>query len=181
PSGDFFNTATINCDNPLLSTQQFNTICVPNNTFVDGNGVTQAIAYVGRRNVEGGGRSDHLERSSYRIVAGVKGDILRGVSYDAYYQFGTTRFSQAFQNDFSVIRLSRALDVVANPAVGGVVGVAAGTPVCRSALPGTGVGGGALDPNCVPYNIFTLGGVTPAALAYLQVPLLSRGNVNETI
>src|SRR6185436_11818689 len=42
PSGNFFNTNTINCDNPLLSTQQFNTICVPNNTFVDANGVTQA-------------------------------------------------------------------------------------------------------------------------------------------
>ena len=181
PSGDFFNTATINCDNPLLSTQQFNTICVPNNTFVDANGVTRAIAYVGRRNVEGGGRSDHLERSSYRIVAGVKGDILRGVSYDAYYQFGTTRFSQAFQNDFSVIRLNRALDVVANPAVGGVAGVLAGTPVCRSALPGTGVGGAALDPGCVPYNIFVTGGVTQAALNYLQVPLLSRGNVNEIV
>ncbi|HEX6661184.1 MAG TPA: TonB-dependent receptor, partial [Sphingomicrobium sp.] len=181
PSGDFFNTATINCDNPLLSTQQFNTICVPSNTFVDQNGVTQASAYVGRRNVEGGGRSDHLERSSYRIVGGVKGDILKGVSYDAYYQFGTTHFSQAFLNDFSVIRLNRALDVVANPAVGGVTGVAAGTPVCRSALPGTGIGGAPLDANCVPYNIFVTGGVTAAALNYLQVPLLSRGNVNETI
>ena len=181
PSGDFFNTTTINCDNPLLSTQQFNTICVPNNTFVDSQGVTRAIAYTGRRNVEGGGRTDHLERSSWRVVAGVKGDILKGVSYDAYYQFGTTRFSQAFTNDFSVARLNRALDVIANPAVGGVPGVPAGTPVCRAALPGTGPGGGALDPACVPYNIFATGGVTPAALAYLQVPLLSRGNVNETI
>jgi outer membrane receptor protein involved in Fe transport len=74
-----------------------------------------------------------------------------------------------------------ALDVIANPAVGGVPGVAAGTPVCRAALPGSGPGGGALDATCVPYNIFTLGGVTPEALAYLQTPLISRGNVNETI
>jgi len=182
PSGAFLgNIATINCDNPLLSTQQFNTICVPSNTFVDGNGVTQAIAYIGRRNVEGGGREDHLERSSYRIVAGVKGDLLKGLSYDVYYQFGTTRFSQAFQNDFSVTRLGRALDVVANPGVGGIPGVPVGTPVCRAALPGSGPGGGPLDANCVPWNIFTAGGVTPEALAYLQVPLLSRGNVNETI
>src|SRR5438552_7294805 len=91
PSGDFFNTTTINCDNALLSPQQFNTICVPNNTFVDANGVTQAIAYTGRRNVEGGGRSDHLEHTAWRVVAGMKGDLLRGLSYDAYYQFGTTR------------------------------------------------------------------------------------------
>src|SRR5205823_14076038 len=108
PSGDFFNTTTINCDNPLLSTQQFNTICVPNNTFVDAQGVTRAIAYTGRRNVEGGGRQDHTEHLDYRIVGGIRGDLLRGVSYDAYYQFGTTRFSQIFVNDFSVSRLNRA-------------------------------------------------------------------------
>jgi len=117
PSGAFLgNITTLNCDNPLLSTQQFNTICVPNNTFVDANGVTRAIAYVGRRNVEGGGRADHLEHTAFRIVGGIKGDILRGVSYDAYYQFGTTRLSQVYQNDFSVQRLAMALDVVANPA-----------------------------------------------------------------
>jgi len=181
PSGDFFNTTTINCDNPLLSTQQFNTICVPNNTFVDAQGVTRAISYTGRRNVEGGGRADHLEHTAYRVVGGIKGDILKGVSYDAYYQFGTTRLSQIYLNDLSVVRINRALDVIANPAVGGVAGVAAGTPVCRAALPGTGPGGGALDANCVPWNIFTAGGVTPEALAYLQTPLLLRGHVNETV
>ena len=181
PSGDFFNTTTINCDNPLLSAQQFSKICVPANTFVDSQGVTRAIAYTGRRNVEGGGRRDNTEHLDYRVVGGIKGDLLKGVSYDAYYQFGTTRFSQSFQNDFSITRLRRALDIIANPAVGGVAGVAAGTPVCRSALPGSGPGGVALDPLCVPYNIFQTGGVTPAALSYLQTPLVSRGNVNETI
>jgi outer membrane receptor protein involved in Fe transport len=181
PSGDFFNTTTINCDNPLLSTQQFNKICVPANTFVDGNGVTQAVAYVGRRNIEGGGRDDNLEHTAWRLVGGIRGNLLRGLSYDAYYQFGTTRLSHVHTNDFSTIRLTRALDVVANPAVGGVVGVPAGTPVCRSSLPGTGSGGAALDPACVPYNIFQTGGVTQAALNYLQVPGFDRGNVNETI
>ncbi len=181
PSGDFFNTTTINCDNPLLSAQQLSTICVPANTFVDSQGVTRAIAYTGRRNVEGGGRQDNTEHLDYRLVGGIKGDLLKGVSYDAYYQFGTTRFSQSFQNDFSITRLRRALDVVANPAVGGVAGVPAGTPVCRSALPGSGPGGAALDTFCVPYNIFQTGGVTQAALNYLQTPLISRGNVNETI
>jgi outer membrane receptor protein involved in Fe transport len=178
PSGNFGNTNTINCDNPLLSTQQFNTICVPNNTFVDSAGVTRAAVYTLRRNIEGGGRSDHLEHTAYRIVAGVKGDLLRGLSYDAYYQFGTTRLSQVYQNDFSVSRLQMALDVVANPAVGGVAGIPAGTPVCRIQLtdPTNLVG-----QQCVPYNIFTAGGVTPEALAFLQIPLVQRGNVNETV
>jgi outer membrane receptor protein involved in Fe transport len=178
PSGDFFNTTTINCDNPLLSTQQFNKICVPANTFVDAQGITQAISYTGRRNVEGGGRADHLEHTAYRVVGGIRGDLLKGLSYDTYYQFGTTRLSQVYQNDFSVSRLRMALDAVANPAVGGVPGVAAGTPVCRIRLtdPANPVGA-----QCVPYNIFTAGGVTPEALAFLQIPLVLRGHVNETI
>jgi len=222
PSGDFFNTTTINCDNPLLSAQQLGIACrpavyvasdstnftgtyastfgnllgqgaifgpdpdgagplkrpllgfgvvggvAPATVFTDqlGNSYNRGVAYIGRRNVEGGGRQDHLERSAWRVVAGVRGDLLKGVSYDAYYQFGTTRFSQTFLNDFSIARLNRALDVVTNPATG--------LPVCRSVLDGT-------DPNCVPYNILVTGGVTAAALNYLQTPLLSRGNVNETI
>ncbi|HEY6661781.1 MAG TPA: TonB-dependent receptor [Sphingomicrobium sp.] len=181
PSGDFTNTNTLNCDNPLLSTQQFNTICVPGNTTVDAQGVTRATVYVARRNVEGGGRDDDLEHSAWRIVGGVKGDLLKGLSYDAYYQFGTSRLTETYRNDFSISRLTRALDVVANPAVGGVAGVAAGTPVCRAALPGTGSGGAALDANCVPWNIFTAGGVTEAALVYLQTPGFQQGWVNETI
>jgi len=181
PSGDFANTTTLNCDNPLLSTQQFNTICVPNNTFVDAQGVTRAIAYVARRNVEGGGRDDDLEHTSWRLIAGVKGDLLKGLSYDAYYQFGTSRLSETYLNDFSITRMTRALDVIANPAVGGVAGVPAGTPVCRAALPGSGPGGGPLDANCVPWNIFVTGGVTQAALDYLQTPGFQQGYINETI
>ena len=178
PSGNFFNTTTINCDNPLLSTQQFNKICVPANTFVDANGVTRAIAYVGRRNVEGGGRADHLEHTAYRVVGGVRGDLLKGVSYDTYYQFGTTRLSQVYQNDFSVVRLQMAMDAVANPAVGGVPGVAVGAPVCRIRLtdPSNLVG-----ESCVPYNVFQTGGVTAEQLNFLQIPLVLRGHVNETI
>src|SRR4029079_15670428 len=181
PSGDFANTTTLNCDNPLLSTQQFNTICVPANTFVDAQGVTRAIAYVARRNVEGGGRDDDLEHSAWRLIAGVKGDLLKGLSYDAYYQFGTSRLSETYLNDFSITRMTRALDVIANPAVGGVAGVPAGTPFCRAALPGSGPGGGPLDANCVPWNIFVTGGVTQAALDYLQTPGFQQGYINETI
>jgi outer membrane receptor protein involved in Fe transport len=178
PSGDFFSTNTINCDNPLLSLQQRTTICNAANTFVDANGVTQAIAYVGRRNIEGGGRSDHLEHTAFRIVGGIKGDILKGVSYDAYYQFGTTRLSQVYQNDFSVQRLHMALDVIANPAVGGIATLPVGTPICRVRLtrPGDSVAQA-----CVPYNIFQTGGVTPEALAFLQIPLIQRGHTNEQV
>jgi len=167
PSGDFLgNTSSINCDNPLLSAQQLSVICAAGNTFVDSFGVTRGIAYVGRRNVEGGGRDDNLEHVSWRVVGGIKGDILKGVSYDAYYQYGTTRLTQVYKNDFSITRIVRALDVVTDPATN--------QPVCRSKLQG-------VDPNCVPWNIWQTGGVTQAALDYLQVPGLLRGEADEIV
>jgi len=174
PSGNFNNTTYVNCDNPLLSAQELARICVPGFTFTNpalvnpATGLPSQLASVliGRRNVEGGGRDDDLEHTDYRIVAGIKGDLLRGLSYDAYYQFGTSRRAETYFNDFSVVRLQRAIDVVTDPNTG--------APVCRSVLNGT-------DPNCVPWNVFTTGGVTNAALNYLQTPGFQRGNVNETI
>jgi outer membrane receptor protein involved in Fe transport len=115
--------------------------------------------------VEGGGRRDDLQHTAYRIVAGMKGDLGGGFSYDASYQYGRVIFAQTYFNDFSVTRLNRALDVVAG---------ANGQPVCRSTLNGT-------DKNCVPYDIFTPGGVSAAALNYLQTPGFSRGNTQETV
>ena len=113
------------------------------------NGVLQSQTRIARRNVEGGGRQDHLEHTAFRIVAGMRGDLLKGLSYDAYYQFGTTKLSQIYLNDFSVTRLRRATDVIA--VAGGVQvapGTAGATLECRAAFTG-------IDPTCVPYNIFT--------------------------
>ena len=114
-----------------------------------------------RRNVEGGGRQDDLRHTSYRGVVGVKGDVsTSNWNYDVSATYSTVIFSETYHNDFSITRSQRALDVVATRD---------GSPVCRSVVDGT-------DPNCVPYNIWTLGGVTPEALGYLQIPLFSSGN-----
>jgi outer membrane receptor protein involved in Fe transport len=136
--------------------------------FTDANGNTfnRAIVYPGRRNVEGGGRNDDLEHQAFRIVGGVRGDLARGLSYDASYQYGRTTLAETYQNDFSVTRLNRALYVVADPVTG--------LPVCNSVLDGT-------DVNCVPYDILVQNGVTPEALDYLQTPGFLRGNVQETV
>jgi outer membrane receptor protein involved in Fe transport len=176
PSGDFGNTTYVNCDNPLLSAQELSLICQPGHTFTNpalvnpATGLPSDLAsvLVNRRNVEGGGRDADLEHTAWRIVAGVRGDLLKGLSYDAYYQFGTTRFAQTFLNDFSVTRLQRAIDVVDGDPGPGV------NPVCRSVLTGQ-------DPLCVPYNVFQSNSIDPAALNYLQTPGFQRGHTNETI
>ena len=209
PSGNFGNTLSINCDNPLLGAGQRAVICDTENLlvspapgdafFVVGNAAAEnaartarnigepllgltpfnfidpttgttynrGFAQILRRNVEGGGRQDDLQHVSYRAVIGTRGEISPAWSYDMYYQYGRTNYSQTYLNDFSVNRLGRALDVVTGPN---------GTPVCRSALDGT-------DPNCVPWDIFSPGSVAPsdAAAAYLATPGFSRGIVSQQV
>lgn len=152
PSGIFLQEVTIRGDNPLLSADWKNVLGL--NTPTSSN-----TFFIGRRNVEGGGRQDDIRHTSYRGVVGVKGEINPALSYDAYALVGRVVYQETYKNDFSIARTARALDVVAD---------ANGNAVCRSALDGT-------DPNCVPYNIWRLGGVTPEALAYVQTPGFQKG------
>ncbi len=161
PSGNFFSTGDINCDNPLMSAQQSSTIGCTAADILAGNRVP---LYIGRRNVEGGGRSDSLNYTSYRGVAGVRGELADGWNYDIAAQFSRVRLARVYENDFSVTRLGRALDVID---VGG-------TPTCRSVVNGT-------DPNCLPYDIFVVGGVTQAQLDYLQIPLTQSGETTQQV
>ncbi len=161
PSGNFFSTSDINCGNPLLGAQQATTIgCTAADIAAD----TRRVMYIGRRNVEGGGRQDDLNYTSYRGVVGVRGELAEGWNYDIAAQYSRVALARTYMNDFSTTRLGRALDVVN----------VAGTPTCRSVVNGT-------DPNCVPYDIFILGGVTQAALDYLQIPLIQRGETTQQI
>ncbi|MBB5745553.1 TonB-dependent receptor domain-containing protein [Brevundimonas variabilis] len=161
PSGSFFNNSTINCDNPLLSAQQRTAIsCTP---ALIASGGTVPL-YIGRRNVEGGGRQDSLNYESYRAVVGVRGAITEGWNYDVAAQFSRVRLSETYLNDFSITRLARALDVI------NVNGV----PTCRSVTTG-------VDAGCVPYNVFSSGGVTQAALDYLQIPLVQTGDTTQQV
>lgn len=161
PSGNFFGTSTLNCGNPLLSAGQAADIGCSAGDIAADNPVT---VYIGRRNVEGGGRQDDIRHTSYRVVTGIRGELNQDWAYDLSAQYGAVQLSRVYRNDFSITRLGRALDVVD----------VAGTPTCRSVVNGT-------DPNCVPYNIFTPGGVTQAALDYLQVPLHAQGETKQQV
>src|SRR5690606_7995859 len=98
PSGAFFVTDTISCDNPFLSDQQRQMIeaggypCGPGDTVP---------FYIGRRNVEGGPRFDDLRHTSFRLLGGMRGDITDSWSYDAYANFSRLVFSETYHNDMS--------------------------------------------------------------------------------
>lgn len=155
PSGAFFVTDTIQCSNPLLSAQQLGVIgCGP--------GVVSVPWYIGRRSVEGAGRTDTLRHTSFRTLVGVRGDINDNWGYDASLNVSRLNFSETYLNDLSTSRIIRALDVIPDPDTG--------EPVCRSVVEG-------FDPLCVPWNIFQTGGVTQEALNYLNIPLFSRADL----
>lgn len=165
PSGNFFSTSTINCDNPLLPSAMRPQIgCTPAR-IAAGDSVD---FYIGRRNTEGGGRQDNLGYQTYRGVIGLRGPLFNAPAfeYDVSAQFSQVTLARAYQNDFSISRLTRAVDVITNPSTG--------QPACRSTVDGS-------DPNCVPYNPFVAGGITPAALDYLQVPLLQNGTTEQNV
>lgn len=189
PSGDFGNTLTVNCDNPLMSAQQKAEVCNSANIVTHYLGsyplvdavynslpaASQAITTAApnantayfqllRRNVEGGPRVSDLQHTAFRTVIGSKGELGHGWAYDAYFQYGRTNYNQIYSNEFSAQRLGYALDVVTGPS---------GTPVCRISLTYP-------SSNCVPYNIWS-GTPSAASLAYLSATGFQNGYTSETV
>jgi iron complex outermembrane receptor protein len=159
PSGLFTYTGVqMSCANPLLPANAVAAFCTPANIAanqaafpnVTGNNIN---LYVGRRAVENGPRADNYLSNSFRETLGVKGKWIDGLSYDLYGQVGINSMHDSEGGFVNTTSAQNALNVVN---VGGV-------PTCASVVNGT-------DPNCVPWNIFAKGGVTPAAVNYISVP-----------
>jgi outer membrane receptor protein involved in Fe transport len=160
PSGSFFWPETINCDNPFLSQQQFDLVCAQYNlTPADSQ-----VAFLGRRNAEGGSRRAELQHTQYRGVLGIRGDVGVTWSYDAFVNYGEVEHSELFDEDLSITRMIRAVEVIPDPV--------SGQPVCRSAADGT-------DPDCIPWNVFESGAVTQEALDYITQPIFFDGSTEQ--
>ena len=161
PSGAFqgtgangASTLAVNCNNPLLSAAQQTSLC---GTYA-GTG-NQANIIAGYRDTTGGPRQDSLRHTEYKIDVGSRGELGQGWNYDAYYQYGTSIFTEEYLNDVSVSRFQNTLLV--NPTTGG----------CQGAQPG-----------CVPANIFQVGQLSPAAIKYFGVPGFEEGqNIEQVI
>ena len=193
PSGNFANTFSINCDNPFMSAQALALVCGDTNNLVtgflgnfplvagdtgdpalvffdsQGTQYTQGFFQIFKRNVEGGPRQADLKHTSFRGVVGTRGDLTNAFSYDAYYQYGRTNYTQVYRNEFSAARLFRSVNVINDPRVGSPT---FGQPICRSVLDGS-------DPACVPYNYF--GTPSQAAIDYLNVFGVIEGSTREQV
>jgi iron complex outermembrane recepter protein len=168
PQTGNYNT---NCNNPLLSAQQQSILCTPAqitaaNAAPDvGCTFTQTAGgpvlspncvnvRIGRRNIEGGGRISDYEHMNYRPVFGIKGDFADAWSYDLYGQYYYTTFFNSNQKYQSFQAIDNALQVTGTKAA----------PTCVS------------GPPCVPYNIFSDGGVTQQQLNYLYLTGTGQGS-----
>ena len=172
PGGNFFNTSSVNCDNPFLPQ---NSLADLINTDADGNVIATCdpnsplyadtiTMFMARRNVEGGGRQEGFANSSFRIVSGLRGAINDAWGYDVSAQYSNLTANRSTNNYFAIDRMQRALDVIDVD----------GVPTCRSVIDGT-------DTNCVPWNPFVPNGVTQNQLDYLQVRGIQVGRISQEI
>lgn len=197
-SGNFGVTSEVSCDNPFLGPDQLDTICNIDNfagapvpavmddpatpedetaaavpatpgylTAVNRfNTLNVAPFLLLRRNVEGDPRQDDLRHTAFRGVLGMRGDfrLIDGWEYDIYGSHSQTHFAENYNNEIHVTRAQNALYATTGPG---------GQPICRPDLVN--------DASCVPIDWFSIGGVTDAALGYVQGKGFQDGNVEQSI
>jgi len=182
-SASFNRPFQTNCDNPLLQAGRG-----PNGagttTFADFTGTRVGGVFTScndllaagqspdvqfinsHRNVEGGPRISTYENSSWRAVAGLRGDLTDEFSFDVYAQYSGTEGTRISQRDLNFERVQQALFIVAD---------ANGNPVCRDASGG-----------CVPWNIFQRNAdgstaVTSAATDFIQGVGIVTGETEQLV
>jgi outer membrane receptor protein involved in Fe transport len=116
---------------------------------------------LGRENLEDKSTYNMGKTQYARVVGGADGRLpfVESWKWDVHAAFTRDTFDSSAQNNRVQSRFLAAVDAVANPAIGGVAGVAVGAPVCRSTLTTPANG-------CVPVNLFGPGTITDQAKAY---------------
>lgn len=110
-----------------------------------------------------GPQRGHVERDTYRGVAGFTWRANSKLTLDGYYQYGQTNYSQRGENTTVNSRMGFAIDSVDQGLFQG--GVANGNIVCRATLPGPAFRAAAAG--CVPLNPFGAGASSAAARDYV--------------
>jgi len=209
PSGNFGNTLSINCDNPLLSASQRASLCNAGNLlvsplpgdafFVTGNAAVENAARAARNLGEPQlaltpfGFRDPLTGATYNrafaqilrrnVEGGARQDDLQHVSYRAVIG-ARGEISPAWSYDayyqYGRNNYSQTyLNDFSVTRLGRALDVVTG-PNGQPVCRSTLDGS---DPNCVPWDIFSPGTVAPstASLQYLATPGFSRGIVSEQV
>ncbi|HEX7944450.1 MAG TPA: TonB-dependent receptor, partial [Phenylobacterium sp.] len=115
-------------------------------------GVADSALVVGfrRRLNEVGDRGNDLDRSTFRAVSGLRGDLWKSWRYEASLNYGRTDEDQATNGEVNLANLRNALNSV----------VVNGQTVCADPV--------ARAAGCVPVNVFGAGSITPEGAAYIR-------------
>jgi outer membrane receptor protein involved in Fe transport len=135
-----------------------------------------------RRNwVDLGNRDEEINRETYRVVAGVKGDFFDDFNYEVSANYGEHKETNLISGNVNTQRYLLALDTTRN---------AAGQIVCRSQVDaryaGDDIAGNPAQlakdvAACVPLNPFGQGSVSEAAKAYLLQPTTAEGKATQFV
>jgi len=141
------------------------TNCVANPAFGQQNTTFSLVRF----NNDLGDRAEDHKRWTYRVVGGVRGDLLSSgnLSYEASLNYGHTKTYYETGGNVLVQNFNNASNAVAGPS---------GQPICFINSPQdvftTGANRGQInttndDPNCVPIDLFGFGAPSQAAKDYV--------------
>lgn len=98
-------------------------------------------------------RGNRAGRDTYRVLAGLRGELFGDFKWDAFYSFGETAESQVSSGQFNVVNFRNALNVTRD---------ATGALVCADA--------NARSEGCVPVNVFGRNTISADGLRYIDAP-----------
>ncbi|MBN8829886.1 MAG: TonB-dependent receptor [Sphingomonadales bacterium] len=113
-----------------------------------------------------GPQYSEVTRENYRAVVGIKAEMWADWTFDAYYQYGRTDYSQRGYNTTITPRMNYALDAVK---VGDTV-------VCRGVRDGVAAAAG-----CVPINPFGAGNISAPAKAYVTGTVMQDTKLTQNV
>ena len=156
--------------NPLVPIEVFNQAIDTPTRDTNGNGIIDAgdvatggdglrdLAFT-RRLSDFGNRGSIAERSTFRVVGGLNGEINDNFRYEGYYAYGQTSESQTSGGQVNVLNFRNALDVVTD--VFDLNGNGSTTdPICRDPQ--------ARAQGCVPADVFNgANTLSPDAIRYI--------------
>jgi len=111
-----------------------------------------------RYNADFGRIVGDVDSQSNDIVAGFNATLFDDWRVNGYFEHGENVTAFINTNNIEFENAFAATDVIPNPAVGGVAGVAPGAPVCRIDVTNPGAYSG-----CLPLNLFGSGSASQAA------------------
>ncbi|MDR8524329.1 TonB-dependent receptor [Shewanella fidelis] len=131
-------------------------------TDTDGDGIKDI--FFTRRLSDIAARGNTADRDTFRIVAGIDGEITEGWYTDVYYGYGQTKESQVGSGQFNSLNFRSALEAVEDED---------GNIVCRNA--------DAVAEGCAPVNVFGEGSISPEGADYVNAPNMLTTFTSQTI